>query len=364
MYTANTMAAAVEAMGMSLPGSASPPAVDPRRAELASASGEALLGLLESDLRPRRIITRESLENAIAVVMALGGSTNAVLHLLAIAHEARVELSLADFDRIGARVPHIVDSRPAGRFLMTDIDRAGGVQAVMRVLAEAGLLHLDCPTVTGKTLGEQLQAPGTDGERLPGADGEVIHTLDDPIHADGGLAVLHGSLAPDGAIVKVAGIETEHFDGTARVFDGEEAAMAYVLDRKLLAGDVVVIRYEGPKGGPGMREMLAVTAAVKGVGHGHDVALITDGRFSGATHGLCIGHLAPEALDAGPIALVADGDPIRIDVAARRVELDVEAAELDHRRETLKHPEARYPTGVLAKFAATVAGAERGAITG
>jgi dihydroxy-acid dehydratase len=364
MYTANTMAAAVEAMGMSLPGSASPPAVDPRRAELASASGEALLGLLESDLRPRRIITRESLENAIAVVMAVGGSTNAVLHLLAIAHEARVELSLADFDRIGARVPHIVDSRPAGRFLMTDIDRAGGVQAVMRVLAEAGLLHLDCPTVTGKTLGEQLQAPGTDGERLPGADGEVIHTLDDPIHADGGLAVLHGSLAPDGAIVKVAGIETEHFDGTARVFDGEEAAMAYVLDRKLLAGDVVVIRYEGPKGGPGMREMLAVTAAVKGVGHGHDVALITDGRFSGATHGLCIGHLAPEALDAGPIALVADGDPIRIDVAARRVELDVEAAELDHRRETLKHPEARYPTGVLAKFAATVAGAERGAITG
>jgi dihydroxy-acid dehydratase len=364
MYTANTMAAAVEAMGMSLPGSASPPAVDPRRAELASASGEALLGLLESDLRPRRIITRESLENAIAVVMAVGGSTNAVLHLLAIAHEARVELSLADFDRIGARVPHIVDSRPAGRFLMTDIDRAGGVQAVMRVLAEAGLLHLDCPTVTGKTLGEQLQAPGTDGERLPGADGEVIHTLDDPIHADGGLAVLHGSLAPDGAIVKVAGIETEHFDGTARVFDGEEAAMAYVLDRKLLAGDVVVIRYEGPKGGPGMREMLAVTAAVKGVGHGDDVALITDGRFSGATHGLCIGHLAPEALDAGPIALVADGDPIRIDVAARRVELDVEAAELDHRRETLKHPEARYPTGVLAKFAATVAGAERGAITG
>jgi dihydroxy-acid dehydratase len=364
MYTANTMAAAVEAMGMSLPGSASPPAVDPRRAELASASGEALLGLLESDLRPRRIITRESLENAIAVVMAVGGSTNAVLHLLAIAHEARVELSLADFDRIGARVPHIVDSRPAGRFLMTDIDRAGGVQAVMRVLAEAGLLHLDCPTVTGKTLGEQLHAPGTDGERLPGADGEVIHTLDDPIHADGGLAVLHGSLAPDGAIVKVAGIETEHFDGTARVFDGEEAAMAYVLDRKLLAGDVVVIRYEGPKGGPGMREMLAVTAAVKGVGHGDDVALITDGRFSGATHGLCIGHLAPEALDAGPIALVADGDPIRIDVAARRVELDVEAAELDHRRETLKHPEARYPTGVLAKFAATVAGAERGAITG
>ena len=360
MYTANTMACAVEAMGLSLPGSASPPAVDARRGTLAVRSGEAVLGLLEQGLRPRRIITRASLHNAIAVVMAVGGSTNAVLHLLAIAHEARVELDLADFDRIGRRVPHLVDSRPAGRFLMTDLDRVGGVPVVMRELLDAGLLDGDQLTVTGATVAENL------ADLAPAApDGTVVHRLDDPIHADGGLAVLHGSLAPDGAVVKVAGLPpgATRFVGTARVFDGEAAAMAYVLDRRLQAGDVVVIRYEGPKGGPGMREMLAVTAAVKGVGHGGDVALVTDGRFSGATHGLSIGHVAPEASDGGPIGLVADGDRIVLDVDRRRIDLEVGADELDRRRAALKHPEPRYTRGVLAKYAALVSGAERGAVT-
>ena len=360
MYTANTMACAVEAMGLSLPGSASPPAVDARRGALAVRSGEAVLGLLEQGLRPRRIITRASLHNAIAVVMAVGGSTNAVLHLLAIAHEARVELDLADFDRIGRRVPHLVDSRPAGRFLMTDLDRVGGVPVVMRELLDAGLLDGDQLTVTGATVAENLT------DLAPAApDGTVVHRLDDPIHADGGLAVLHGSLAPDGAVVKVAGLPpgATRFAGTARVFDGEAAAMAYVLDRRLQVGDVVVIRYEGPKGGPGMREMLAVTAAVKGVGHGGDVALVTDGRFSGATHGLSIGHVAPEASDGGPIGLVADGDRIVLDVDRRRIDLEVGADELDRRRAALKHPEPRYTRGVLAKYAALVSGAERGAVT-
>ncbi len=360
MYTANTMASAIEALGMSLPGSASPPAVDARREDLARRSGEAVLGLLASDTRARRIITREALENAIAVVMAVGGSTNAVLHLLAIADEARVELSLADFDRIGRRVPHIVDSKPHGRFLMTDIDRAGGIPVVMRALLDAGLLHGDCLTVTGRTVAENLADLGD----VPEPDGDVIRRIDDPIHADGGLAVLHGSLAPAGAIVKVAGLDGMVFSGTARVFDGEEAAMAHVLDRRLEPGDVVVIRYEGPKGGPGMREMLAVTAAVKGVGRGGDVALVTDGRFSGATHGLCVGHVAPEAVDGGPIALVATGDRIVLDVPARRIDLDVDAAELDRRRAGLKPPAPRYTTGVLAKYAKLVSGAERGAVTG
>jgi dihydroxy-acid dehydratase len=359
MYTANTMATAVEALGLSLPGSASPPAVDQRRADLARRCGEVVMTALEADLRPRRIITRESLENAIAAVMAVGGSTNAVLHLLAIANEARVELSLDDFDRIGRRVPHVVDSRPHGRFLMSDIDAIGGVPTVLRMLLEADLLHGDALTVTGRTLAENL------AELDPaGPDGTVVHALDDPIHADGGLAVLRGSLAPQGAIVKIAGLDAERFEGTARVFDGEADAMAYVLGRRVVPGDVIVIRYEGPKGGPGMREMLAVTAALKGVGRGSDVALLTDGRFSGATHGLCIGHVAPEAVDGGPIALVADGDRIVLDVPARRIDLDVPAAELDRRRAGLKHPEPRYPTGVLAKYAKLVAGAERGAVTG
>jgi dihydroxy-acid dehydratase len=359
MYTANTMASAIEAMGLSLPGSASPPAVDPRREDLARRSGAAVLQLLELDLRPRRIITKAALENAIAVVMAIGGSTNAVLHLLAIAHEARVELSLDDFDRIGRRVPHLVDSRPHGRFLMSDIDAVGGIEVVMRMLLEAGVLDGDCLTVTGKTIAENLAA----GQ--PAApDGDVIHRFDDPIHADGGLAVLRGSLAPTGAIVKVAGLDSERFEGTARVFDGEQAAMEFVLGGRLSAGDVIVIRYEGPKGGPGMREMLAVTAAVKGVGHGGDVALVTDGRFSGATHGLCVGHVTPEAVDSGPIALVADGDRIVLDVPSRTIALEVDDDVLAQRRNGLKHPEPRYTTGVLAKYAKLVGGAEYGAVTG
>jgi dihydroxy-acid dehydratase len=360
MYTANTMAAAIEALGLSLPGSASPPAVDPRREAYAKLSGRAVLALVELDIRARQIITREALENAIAVVMAIGGSTNAVLHLLAIASEARVELELADFDRIGRRVPHIVDSRPHGRFLMTDIDRVGGIPVVMRELLGAGLLHPQALTVTGRTLEENLDAL----EDIPAPDGQVIHPLDQPIHADGGLAILHGSLAPEGAVVKVAGLDDLRFEGTARVFDGEERAMAYVIDRRLQAGDVIVLRYEGPKGGPGMREMLAVTAAVKGVGRGGDVALVTDGRFSGATHGLCVGHVAPEAVDGGPIALVADGDRVVLDVPARRLDLLVDESELERRRAGLKHPEPRYTSGVLAKYAKLVSGAERGAITG
>jgi dihydroxy-acid dehydratase len=360
MYTANTMAAAVEAMGMALPGSASPPAVDARREHLAVKSGHAVMRLLESGTRPRQIITRQSLENAIAVVMAVGGSTNAVLHLLAIAHEARIELSLGDFDRIGRRVPHIVDSRPHGKFMMSDIDRVGGVVAVMKILLDADLLHGDCRTVTGRTLAENLDA----FDDIPGPDGNIIRALDDPIHTDGGLAVLRGTLAPQGAIVKIAGLDDETFTGIAKVFDGEQAAMEHVLDGGLQAGDVLVIRYEGPKGGPGMREMLAVTAAVKGAGHGSDVALITDGRFSGATHGLCVGHVAPEAVDGGPIALIEHGDRIVLDVPKRTLDLEVDGAELQRRRNTLKHPDPRYTTGVLAKYAKTVSGAEIGAVTG
>ena len=359
MYTANTMACASEALGIALPGAASPPAIDPRREDLARRSGEAVIGLLEQGLNARRIITKESLENAISVVMAVGGSTNAVLHLLAIANEARVELTLADFDRIGRRVPHIVDSKPHGRFLMSEIDEAGGLPVVMKELLDAGLLHGDCLTVTGRTIAQNLADMG----EIAAPDGEVVRPLDRPINAEGGLAVLHGSLAPKGAIVKVAGLDEEVFEGTARVFDGEQAAMDYTLANKLVPGDVIVIRYEGPKGGPGMREMLAVTAAVKGVGRGGDVALLTDGRFSGATHGLCIGHVAPEAVDNGPIALVEDGDRIRIDVPNRTMDLLVDEAELARRRENLKHPEPRYTSGVLAKYARLVSGAELGAIT-
>ncbi|MGH8898082.1 MAG: dihydroxy-acid dehydratase [Egibacteraceae bacterium] len=360
MFTANTMSSALEALGMCLPGSASPPAIDPRREDFARRSGEAVVHLLEQDLRPRQIITRKSLENAIAVVMAIGGSTNAVLHLLAIAHEARVDLAMDDFDRIGRRVPHILDSRPHGRFVMTDVDRVGGIPVVMRILLDEGLLHGDCLTVTGKTVAENLDAM----EHIPGPDGDVIRPIDKPLHADGGIAILYGSLAPDGAVVKVAGLDAQVFTGTARVFNGEQAALEYTLDRRLVPGDVIVIRYEGPKGGPGMREMLAVTASVTGVGRGSDVALVTDGRFSGGTRGLCVGHVAPEAVDGGPIALLRDGDRITLDVPARRIDLDVPADELERRRPGIIHPAPRYPTGVLAKYAKLVSGAERGAVTG
>ncbi len=360
MYTANTMASAIEAMGLSLPGSASPPAVDPRRTAFGAQAGAAVMGLLEKGIRARQIITRASIENAIAVVMAVGGSTNAVLHLLAIAHEARVDLRLDDFDRIGRKVPHVVDSAPHGRFLMSQIDEVGGIPVVMRMLLDRGLIDGSCMTVTGRTVQENLEAMGD----VPATDGEVIRDLDHPINVDGGLAVLRGTLAPSGAIVKIAGVDDMVFEGTARVFDGEQAAMEYVLDGRLVPGDFMVIRYEGPKGGPGMREMLAVTAAVKGAGRGGDVALVTDCRFSGATHGLSVGHCAPEAVDGGPIGLVEEGDRILLDISERRLDLLVDEATLEARRARVKHPEPRYTTGVLSKFAKLVSGAELGAVTG
>ncbi len=358
MFTANTMAAVGEALGMSLPGSASAPAVDRRRDDYALASGEAVIELLRRNIRPRDIMTKEAFENAIAVVMSLGGSTNAVLHLLAIANEARVDLELEDFNRIAAKVPHLADTKPHGKYHMTDLDRIGGVPVVMKQLLDAGLLHGDCMTVTGRTVAENLAALD-----VPAPDGDVVHQMDNPINPVGGIAVLTGSLAPKGSVVKVAGIDSYFFDGTARVFDGEAAAMEEILAGRIEPNTVLVIRYEGPKGGPGMREMLAITGAMKGAGRGADCALVTDGRFSGGTHGFCIGHIAPEAVDGGPIALVADGDRIVIDVEHHSIDLMVDAAELERRTGELKEFQPRYTTGVLAKFARLVQGAERGAIT-
>jgi dihydroxy-acid dehydratase len=360
MFTANTMASAIEALGLALLGSSSPPAPDPRRDDFARRSGEAVVRLLESGLSARRIVTRQALENAIAVVMAVGGSTNAVLHLLAIAREAEVELSIDDFDAIGRRVPHIADTKPGGRYVMNDLDRIGGVPVVLKELLDAGHLHGDALTVTGRTMAEELAAMD-----VPAPDGDVVHPLSDPIHVDGGLAILRGSLAPDGAVVKVAGIppEQHEFEGRARVFDGEDGAMEAVLTGQIEDGDVIVIRYEGPKGGPGMREMLAVTSAVKGAGLGSSVALLTDGRFSGATHGFCIGHVAPEATDGGPIAFVREGDRIRIDIPSRRMDLLVDDAELARRREDWRPLASRYTRGVLAKYARTVSSASEGATT-
>jgi len=358
MFTANTMASVAEALGMSLPGSASPPAVDRRRDDAAYASGRAVVELLRQGIRPRQILTREAFENAIAVVMALGGSTNAVLHLLAIAAEARVDLALDDFNRIASRVPHIADTKPAGKYHMTDLDRIGGVPVVMAHLLDARLLHGDCLTVTGKTVKENLRDIDA-----PAPDGEVVHRIDYPIHDVGGIAVLTGSLAPRGSVVKVAGITFDRFEGPARVFDSEDAAMEAILAGGIEPGSVVVIRYEGPKGGPGMREMLAVTGAMKGAGRGGDCALVTDGRFSGGTHGFCIGHVAPEAVDGGPIALVRDGDAIVVDVTTKSIDLLVDDAELARRRGEWKLPEPRYTSGVLAKYARLASGADRGAIT-
>ena len=358
MFTANTMASVGEAIGMSLPGSASPAAVDRRRDDFAFETGRAVMNLIERNIRARDIMTKEAFENAIAVVMALGGSTNAVLHLLAIANEARVELELDDFNRIGAKVPHIADTKPHGKYHMFDVDRIGGVPVVMRELLDAGLLHGDCMTVTGKTMAENLAELDP-----PPPDGAVVHPLTAPINAQGGIAILRGSMAPQGAVVKVAGIDNPFFDGVARVFDGEDLAMDAILAGKINAGDIVVIRYEGPKGGPGMREMLAVTGAMKGAGRGADAALITDGRFSGGTHGFCVGHVAPEAVDGGPIAFVRDGDRIVIDATAHTIELMVDPAELEARKADWKLPEPRYTSGFLAKYAKLAQGAETGAIT-
>ncbi|WP_419919709.1 dihydroxy-acid dehydratase [Candidatus Poriferisocius sp.] len=358
MFTANTMASIGEALGMSLPGSASAAAVDRRRDDYSYAAGTAVIGLLRQGIRPRTIMTRAAFENAISVTMALGGSTNAVLHLLAIAWEAGVELELDDFNRVAARVPHLADTKPHGQYHMADIDRIGGVPVVLRMLLDEGLLHGDEITVTGRTMAENLALIDP-----PGPDGEVIHRFGDPLHDIGGIAVLTGSLAPNGAVVKVAGIDFDRFEGRARVFDGEDAAMDAVLGGRIEAGDVVVIRYEGPRGGPGMREMLAITGAMKGAGRGGDTALVTDGRFSGGTHGFCVGHVAPEATEGGPIALVAEGDTICIDVPSHSIQMMVGEAELAERRAGWKPPEPRYTRGVLAKYARLAQGAEKGAVT-
>jgi len=359
MYTANTMASAAEAMGMALPGSSAPPAVDRRRDGYARKSGAAVVELLRRGITARQIMTKEAFENAIAVTMAFGGSTNAVLHLLAIANEAEVDLSLDDFVRVGKKVPHLGDLKPFGRYVMNDVDRVGGVPVVMKALLEAGLIHGDCLTVTGKTMAENLAdiAP-------PDIDGTIIRSLSNPMHPTGGITILRGSLAPDGAVVKSAGFDADVVEGTARVFDGERAAMDALEDGTIAAGDVVVIRYEGPKGGPGMREMLAITGAIKGAGLGKDVMLITDGRFSGGTTGLCVGHIAPEATDGGPIALVADGDKITLDVANGRLDLDVSPETLERRRAVWEPTARPARRGVLAKYAKLVQSANVGAICG
>ena len=345
-YTANTMAAVAEAIGMSLPGSAAPPATDRRRDIYARKSGEAVVDLLRKGITARDIMTKPAFENAIAVVMAFGGSTNAVLHLLAIANEAEVDLTIEDFRRIGSKVPHLADVKPFGSFVMKDIDHIGGIPVVMKSLLEAGLLDGDCLTVTGKTMAENL-----DDINPPHIDGRVIREMATPIHKTGGLTILTGSLAPEGAVVKSAGFDESVFEGTARVFDGERAAMDAVEQGSLKKNDVVVIRYEGPKGGPGMREMLAVTGAIKGAGLGKDVLLLTDGRFSGGTTGLCVGHVAPEAVDDGPIAFVRDGDTIRLDVANGTLDVLVDDDEMGRRRaEGVTHPEPEYLRGVLARY--------------
>ncbi|CAN5282577.1 dihydroxy-acid dehydratase [soil metagenome] len=359
MYTANTMAAVAEALGMSLPGSAAPPVVDRRRDGFAHKSGQAVVEMLRQGITARQVMTRPAFENAIAVVMALGGSTNAVLHLLAIAHEAEVDLSLDDFTRIGRKVPHLGDLKPFGRYVMNDVDRVGGIPVIMSALVDAGMMDGDCLTVTGATMAQNLAqlAP-------PPVDGTIVRSLDNPIHATGGLTILHGSLAPEGAVVKSAGFDSTIFEGTARVFDGEQAAMAALAHGTIVTGDAVVIRYEGPKGGPGMREMLAITGAIKGAGLGKDVLLLTDGRFSGGTTGLCVGHVAPEAVDSGPIAHVRDCDPVVLDMEAGTLDLRVEPVELEARARGWRPRESVHTRGVLAKYARLVGSAAAGAVCG
>ncbi|AIC47878.1 dihydroxy-acid dehydratase [Rhodoluna lacicola] len=359
MYTANTMASIAEALGMSLPGSAAPPAADRRRDNWAHRSGEAVVNLLRHGITARDIMTKKAFENAIAVLMAFGGSTNAVLHLLAIAREAEVDLTIDDFNKIADKVPHLGDLKPFGRYVMNDVDRVGGVPVVMKALLDAGLLHGDVLTVTGKTMAENLA-----GINPPDPDGKIIRALSNPIHKTGGISILKGSMAPEGAVVKTAGFDLEDFTGPARVFERERAAMDALTEGKIKAGDVVVIRYEGPKGGPGMREMLAITAAIKGAGLGKDVLLLTDGRFSGGTTGLCIGHIAPEATEGGPIALVRDGDLIRVNIASRSLELLVEPEELAARKQNWQSLPPRYTRGVLAKYSKLVHSAAEGAYCG
>lgn len=359
MYTANTMASIGEALGMSLPGSAAPPSADGRRDMFAHRSGEAVVNLLRHGITARQIMTKPAFENAIAVLMAFGGSTNAVLHLLAIAHEAEVDLTLDDFNRIGAKVPHLGDLKPFGRYVMNDVDRIGGVPVVMKALLDAGLIHGDCLTVTGRTVAENLAEINP-----PDPDGKILHEMNNPIHKTGGIRILHGSLAPEGSVVKTAGFNADVFEGTARVFERERGALDAVENGTIQPGDVIVIRYEGPKGGPGMREMLAVTGAIKGAGLGKDVLLLTDGRFSGGTTGLCIGHIAPEAVDGGPIAFVRDGDKIRVDVPAGTLDLLVDEEELQARKEGWEPLPNPYTRGVLSRYARIVQSASKGAVLG
>ena len=357
MYTANTMASASEAMGMSLPGSSSPSAVDNRREPLAKLAGESVINLLKLGITTSDIITKKSLENAITVVMALGGSTNAVLHMPAIAHELGIDLSLDDFQRIGARVPLLADLKPFGEYVMFDLDKVGGVPAVMKILLDEGLLHGDCMTVTGKTIAENLRDINP-----PAADGNIIYPAAKPFGKNGGITILHGTLAPEGAVVKNAGVDVEKFQGAARVFDREESAMQALSDGTIKKGDVVVIRYEGPKGGPGMREMLMITSAIKGAGLGRDVLLVTDGRFSGGTTGLCVGHISPEAVDGGPIGLIKDGDQISIDIPNGKLELLVSEDELRERKKSFVALPPRYTKGVLSKYVKLVGSATYGAV--
>ena len=359
MYTANTMSSAIEAMGMSLPYDAVYPAVSAAKERECFLAGQALIRLIERDLKPRDIITRKSLENAYTVVLALGGSTNAVLHLMAIAREAEVEWTLADFDRIGGKVPHLADLKPGGRYVMNDLYRAGGTPALMKALLEAGFLHGDCLTVTGGTLEQNLAKVPSIYKRKQ----NVVKPMNDPLHASGHLVILHGNLAPDGAVCKVAGLKKTSITGPARVFDGEEACFAAIQKRAIKPGDVVVIRGEGPVGGPGMREMLSVTAALVGQGLGDSIGLVTDGRFSGGTHGLVVGHVAPEAWVGGAIALVKDGDPVTIDAGRKLLSLDIAESELAKRRAAWIQPEPREKRGVLAKYARTVRSASEGAVT-
>ncbi len=359
MFTANTMAAIGEALGLSLPGSASPAAVDRRRDDYAIKSGAAVVELIRKGITTRQILTKKAFENAITILMALGGSTNAVLHLLAIAHEAEVDLTMEDFHRIGSKVPLLGDLKPFGKYVMTDIDRVGGIPVVLRALLDAGFLHGDCLTVTGKTMAENL------AELTPlDPDGEVLHAIKSPVSTAVGITILGGSLAPEGAVCKTAGIGVEKFEGPARVFEREQLAMDALQDGTIKAGDVVVIRYEGPKGGPGMREMLMITGAIKGAGLGKSTLLLTDGRFSGGSTGLCVGHVSPEAVDGGPIAFVKDGDLIRIDTIARTLDLLVDEAELNERRKNFKPIPHKYTRGVLAKYSKVVQSASKGAVCG
>jgi dihydroxy-acid dehydratase len=357
MYTANTMAAVGEAIGLSLPGSASPPSIDRRRDDYAVKSGAAVVELIRKGITTRQILTKKAFENAITVVMALGGSTNAVLHLLAIAHEAEVDLTLEDFQRVGAKVPLLGDLKPFGKYVMTDVDKVGGIPVILRALLDAGLLHGDCLTVTGKTMAENLK-----DITPPDPDGEILKAVKDPLSLGGGITILKGSLTPEGAVCKTAGIGVDVFEGPAKVFEREQAAMDALENGSIVAGDVVVIRYEGPKGGPGMREMLMITGAIKGAGLGKSVLLLTDGRFSGGTTGLCVGHVSPEAVDGGPIAFVKTGDKIRIDTVNRTLDLLVDESEMNERKKSFKPLAHKYRRGVLAKYSKLVGSAAKGAV--